>query len=368
MVEKVPESESKIVFGIYGSGWRAGTYLRIAKELPKVFEVCGLVTRSKEKGTELEREWGIKTFRTVDDLVRKTSPRFIVVSVSKEEAPDIIADTAARGIAVLAETPPATSLEKLLTLYNRTKGAKIQIAEQYYLQPQHAARLSFAGSGKLGEIHQTQVSFSHGYHAMSLIRKTLGVGFENAAIRGFITSSPMIEGPGRNGLAEKESLIDAKQDFAFLDFNGKLGLYDFAKDQHRSWARFQRILLRGSRGEILNSDVKYLKDFRTPIELSFRRVNAGENGNLEGCYLKGILAEEEWIYKNPFVPGRLSDDEIAVASCLNKMNAFIDGGPSFYSLAEASQDQYLAFMTEKAFQSGERIVTQTQPWAEEVPS
>jgi hypothetical protein len=32
-----------------------------------------------------------------------------------------------------------------------------------------------------------------------------------------------------------------------------------------------------------------------------------------------MLAGEEWIYKNPFIPGRLTDDEIAIATCLKKM-------------------------------------------------
>ena len=36
-------------------------------------------------------------------------------------------------------------------------------------------------------------------------------------------------------------------------------------------------------------DRKYLKDFKTPIEFELRRQNAGENGNLEGLYFKGVL-------------------------------------------------------------------------------
>ncbi len=365
MAEHSSRLRTKTVFGLFGSGWRAETYLRIAKELPELFEVCGMVVRSEEKAARLEHEWGVKTFRTLETLLEKASPLFVVVAVTKDEASKIITSIARTGTAILAETPPATSLDQLLELHERTKGAKIQVAEQYPFQPLHAARLKFAASGKLGEIHQAHVSFSHGYHAMGLIRRILGVGFENAVIRGIKASSPMIEGPGRNGLAKHESIVDAVQDLAFLDFNGKLGVYDFVKDQHRSWARFQRILFRGSRGEILNSDVKYLKDFRSPIEFTFKRINAGEDGNFEGYYLKGILAEEEWVYKNKFIPGRLSDDEIAVATCLKKMDSYLNGGGSFYSLAQASQDQYLALMIEKALQTGEQVKSISQPWADE---
>ena len=55
----------------------------------------------------------------------------------------------------------------------------MQVAEQYAFQPLHAARLAFIRAGKLGEISQVQVSVAHGYHGISLIRKFLGIGYEN---------------------------------------------------------------------------------------------------------------------------------------------------------------------------------------------
>jgi len=64
------------------------------------------------------------------------------------------------------------------------------------------------------------------------------------------------------------------------------------------------------------------------------------------------------------MPARLSDDEIAVASCLAGMDAYVDGGPDMYSLAEASQDHYLNLMIERAIASAEPVTTTRQPWAE----
>ena len=110
---------------------------------------------------------------------------------------------------------------------------------------------------------------------------------------------------------------------------GKLGIYDFTGEQYFSWICSSRVLVCGERGEI-NNTTKYLKDFKTPIEFELRRQNAGENGNLEGLYFKGVLAGEEWIYKNPFIPARLTDDEIAVATSLKKMAEYVQTGKSFY--------------------------------------
>jgi hypothetical protein len=140
-------------------------------------------------------------------------------------------------------------------------------------------------------------------------------------------------------------------------------VFDFTGDQYFSWIRSPRVLVRGERGEINNREVRYLQDFKTPVELELRRVDAGQYGNLEGYYHKGILAGSEWVYRNPFVPGKLTDDEIAIATCLTKMAAYAGGGPSFYSLAEAAQDHYLGLMIHRAAQSGETVVADRQPWA-----
>lgn len=114
---------------------------------------------------------------------------------------------------------------------------------------------------------------------------------------------------------------------------GRLGIYDFTKDQHRSWIRSNHLSVRGDRGEIFDNRLIVLGDYSTPLYLDFKRINKGEEENREGYYLEGIMAGERWVYRNPFIPGRLYDDEIAIASCLQKMIDYIAGGPGFYSLA-----------------------------------
>lgn len=155
----------------------------------------------------------------------------------------------------------------------------------------------------------------------------------------------------------------SEQTIAELDWDGKLGLYDFTSDQYFSWIRSLRMLVRGERGEITDTSVRYLEDYRTPCEYELLRHNAGENGNLEGYYLKGITAGGAWVYRNPFAPGRISDDEIAIAVCLEKMHAYARGGPSFYSLAEASQDHYLSLLINRASEIGEKLRSVYQPWS-----
>jgi hypothetical protein len=153
------------------------------------------------------------------------------------------------------------------------------------------------------------------------------------------------------------------QEIAWMDFGGKLGVFDFAGSQYFSYIRGTRMLVQGDRGEICNDELRYLQDFRTPIHTKLRREAAGEGDNLEGCYFKGIVAGDRWVYVNPYVPGRLSDDEIAVASSLEKMSQYVQGGPEFYSVAEGCQDNYLARLLSEAAKTGEKRVSQRQAWA-----
>ena len=44
------------------------------------------------------------------------------------------------------------------------------------------------------------------------------------------------------------------------------------------------------------------------------------------------------------------------------MYQYTKDGIDFYSLAEASQDQYLSLMIDKALSTGEKVKTETQPW------
>lgn len=240
--------------------------------------------------------------------------------------------------------------------------SRVQVAEQYAFQPLHAARLAFARSGKLGDISQVQISVAHGYHGIALIRKFLNVGYEKAVIRAFEFKSPLTAGPDRSGPPSQEKQIESNQVIAYLQFGDRLAVFDFTADQYFSWIRSSRLLVRGERGEINHLDASYLSDFRRPIRVRFERNDAGQAGNLEGYHHKGYSAGDAWWYQNPFVPGRLSDDEIAIATCLDSMARYLETGNSFYSLAEASQDHYLSLIIDEAVKSGKALESSSQVW------
>ena len=75
---------------------------------------------------------------------------------------------------------------------------------------------------------------------------------------------------------------------------------------------------------------------------------------------KGIIAGGEWVYRSPFGPAKLIDDELAAAECLQRMAGFVAGGESFYSLAEASQDVYLDDTVNQSLAADAEVSTEGQ--------
>lgn len=352
-------------FGIIGSGWRAEFFLRIARDLPEQFPLAGIVIRNPEKSAAFKGKWpSVPVFASWRELVAETAPGFVITSVGWAANPPLLAELAEAGVAVLSETPISPSLEDLGKAYALVQnGAKIQCAEQLLLQPLHAARLNLIRSGRLGTISEADVSIAHGYHGLSIMRNYLGVGLElptQVTARNF--TAPIIAGPGRNGPPTEHKIGESTRCIAHLDFAGKLGVYDFVGDQYFSWIRSPRLLVRGEKGEINGEEARLLLDYKTPLHLAFTRRDTGHGGNLEGYYHQHIQLGSEIIYTNPYWGPAWSDDEIAVAECLARMQAYVQGGPEFYSVAEAAQDRYLDLLVSEAAETGKPVIPEPQPW------
>jgi predicted dehydrogenase len=357
-------SPSAITFAIIGGGWRTEFYLRIARAMPDRFRIAGLAVRNEERAAALADLWGVPVFPDLDAMLAKTDPSFVVTAVSWAANPGFLRLLAERGIPALSETPPAPDLPGLLEVNRLTaSGARIQIAEQYHAQPHHAALLGYLRLGRIGRPSQAQVSVGHGYHGLSLIRRFLGLDCESPTITGLQFTSPILSGGGREGPPTARTIRPSTESFFWFDFGDRLGLLDFTGDQYFGWIRNTRLLIRGDRGEITGDRAFYLKDHATPIEIPFVRRTAGIGSNLEGNHLQGYLAGDEWIYHNPCAPASLADDEIAIATCLLRMDEYVRTGKDFYPLAEGSQDHYLYLLAQQSVRENRPIQAERQPWA-----
>ena len=355
----------RVEYGVVGHGWRADFYLRLAEALPGRFGVAGVVTRSGEAGRAVQARWRVPTYRTLGELVERHRPEFVVTSVPWVANPVVIAELVGLGVPVLAETPPAPDLPGLIGLWQAVgERGQVQVAEQHLFLPSIAARLAVVRSGALGQVSSVQVSWTHGYHAMCVVRGLLDAGFTDATVRASAFTAPLIAGPDRAGWPTRERHVDAETVVATIDFGaGRFGLYDFTDGQWFSPIRTRRLVVRGDRGEIVNDRVVHLLDVRTPAETVLTRQHTGVDGDLDGDFLRAVLAWGRPIWRNPFAPARLSDEEIAIAGCLAGMQQYVDGGAPVYDLAQACQDHYLSLLIDQAVATGKAVASAAQPWS-----
>ncbi|MET7949315.1 Gfo/Idh/MocA family oxidoreductase [Micromonospora sp. NPDC005324] len=351
-------------FGIVGSGWRGEFFLRLARLLPERFRVTGVVTRTESRGTAVTAEWGVPTYRTTAELLAHERPDFVLVSVPWPATPEVTRELVAAGVPVLAETPPAPDLAGLRSLWTDVGGSGlVQVAEQYLLMPGHAARLALVRAGVLGEPTSVQISSTHLYHAVSLIRGLLGVGHESAEVSARAFVAPLANPLSPAGWSGDDTPQQLTTTLASIDFGGRMGLYDFTDNQWWNPLRTRRLVVRGSRGELVDDRVVRLVDPTTPVESSLVRRQTGLDLNLEGLDLKHISFDGDVVYRNPFVGSGMSDDDIAVADIVARAGAWArEEGPAPYPLAEACQDHLVSLAIEESVRTGRPVVTATEAW------
>jgi predicted dehydrogenase len=360
--------------GVVGSGWRADFYLRLAGLLPDRLAVVGVAVRRPETGEQVSARWGVPTYLTPAELIAKQHPDYVVTCLPWPVNPEVVGDLAEAGVRVLSETPPAPDADGLRRLWDRAgAGGLVQIAEQYLLLPGHAARRKLIEHGAIGRPTSVQVSSTHMYHAVSLMRGMLGAGAPAGFSFGFgpVTASaarftaPLADPIARDGWTDDDTPKEAGTTIATLDFgDGASGLYDFTDNQWHNQLRLRRILIRGSLGEISDDTVIRLAGPRTILKSELRRSQLGYDLHLDGYDTEHISFDGEVLYQNPLIGLRLMDEEIAIATLMLATAAWAsDDGPAPYSLADGSQDHLIALAIEESVRTGRPVTTAVEPWA-----
>ena len=121
--------------------------------LPERFSVCAGVLRTEERAKEVAHKEGV--FATSDlDQALERKPDFAVLCVPRDVTKDYLVKLMKKGIPVLCETPPGKNVEELKELWEMSQkyNGRIQIVEQYFLQPYYAGILDIIKQGYLGNV------------------------------------------------------------------------------------------------------------------------------------------------------------------------------------------------------------------------
>lgn len=343
----------KIRFLMVGSGFRAKLYTKIVKRIPNLFEAL-VLCRTKEKALLFKEETKVNTTDSLDEAI-SFKPMFVVVVVNKENIADVAIEWLDRGYPVLTETPIASSIDKLLKLYELAKkGAKIAASEQYQRYPYLASIIKSVEEGLIGKPLSLYISLAHDYHASSLIRRCLNVSKFRYIMHGITyLDKDVVVTSSREGIITDGRRDAEKRNAIFLDFEeGKHAVYDFSGLEYRSLIRARTIIVRGTDGEIRNNEAYYVVD-GTSYQNKLKPY-------IEPRHL--MLAKYFNIDKDSFDLSE-ENDMFAVSTVLYDMYSYALGGDVPYKLEYALDDVLFWLNITKATTSKYEEVKQEEvPW------
>lgn len=346
---------------VIGAGWRAGYALRVAHARPDLVQITGVYARSPTSAARIRARWDVPTSTTLSEVLRAGSPEAAFVCVPREAVAGItdqIGDT----VPMLLETPPGPDRDSLFRIYDQLGDRHVQVSEQYQFQPQHAARIAVVRSGLLGDVGSASVSVAHDYHAVSMLRLLLGIGFENVTIAAWKERDQVRSVRTRDSWRDEPVLTEQEVVHGRFHWPRRTGHYTFGSEQYVSPLRTRHLWVRGVDGELIDDDVShYVAPGRVATGV-LTRDETGRDGDLEGAHLRQVWLGPELLADNRFAPARLSDDEIALGECLVRTVEHVRGGPAFYPLADACEDAYLALLLHEAAQVGSSMQAEARPW------
>lgn len=353
-------------FAMVGSGWRARFFWRMAHLMPGRFELTGVVTRTAERGAQVTAEWGVPTYRTLAELLAARRPELVVVCVPWPVTPEMIRELVAADVPVLAETPPAPDLAGLHALWADVgRSGLVQVAEHSPSLPAHQARARLVAEGVLGTATQVQISSTHLHHAVAVVRRLLGVrAGAPVTVSAHRFEAPLMDLRTRAGWTGDTEPGRRTTTVAVLDLGDeRSAVYDFTDNQWRNPLRVDRLLVRGSHGELLDDRVTRWTGPTTVVTSPVVRTQSGVGQDMDGFDLEHLTFEGRVLYRNPFVGARLADDDVAVATLLDQTGAWVRGdGPPPYPLAEGSTDHAVAMAIGESARTARPVRLPAQPW------
>lgn len=319
---------SMIKFVIAGGGWRSEFYLRIAQALPKEFSVAGIYIRNNDRRAYIEQKYNVKTFSSLDDLLNEDFD-FVVNCISYSYVSDFAIELADKGYFVLSETPA------LKAPIGSHAYEKIQVAEQYHQKGTYQAIKKLIDTDTIGDVHYINISVGHDYHAMSMMRFLFSDYEKPQKLCDFNLTDPMIISHSRGGESTEKPIRNTSNRVMIFSFGSKTAIYDYNSEQYFSPIRRDRLLIRGTKGEICNNTVRF---FNSEGKLTEGEIVLKTSGLLEGFYNDRIVFFDRVLYDFPYKNARLSEEECAVMQCLIGMKNYIDTGEEFYSYQKAYED------------------------------
>ncbi|MGI8747736.1 MAG: Gfo/Idh/MocA family protein [Deinococcus sp.] len=354
-------------------------YGPILKALPQEVELVSVWGRSPESARRLGESLGVPAFTDLAELVEQTAPQIGIVSVSYAANGEVGLMAVEHGLHVLLETPIAHDLAEADAILEaaRSRGLKVEVAEQFHRRPLEQIKLALIASGLFGRVYSSFNDFAgHGYHGVSVMRSYLGFDAQPLRVTGAVRGYDLA--PHASRLAGTSGPRRETQEHAVVEFEGgRLGLYhwtDVGYDSALRWWRSSRFLAEkgmgvtvgpgyvGGIGQEADERLTLLDpDGQAPRLITLeRRLERNDGGALVAMVAHtGDPEQPTVVWNNPFRSAHKGhgvqwhDDEIGVAGCLlSLLEAVRSGGEPSYGGAQARLDQEIVLALRQSSESG----------------
>ena len=314
---------------LFGTGWRARFFLRIAKALPSILEITAVYTHSKERAKEIEME-GFFSSCDINTALSMEHDAVIVAS-GKNDYFHTVQSLNERGECIISETSLLSLSDEELEELCTYKG---MVMEQYQYTPQFASLLNSLPF--IDGIDQLYLSGLHNHHSASIARKVLSLGCrmpDEACSMDF--PSKMMKTGGR-GCMVSGGIGEYERKVRLLRFGTSLFIHDFSSNQYHSYLYGKSFEVRGTSGIITERGLSTVDDSGYPVFIPFvfHRDSSTGNGSLA---LSHVTLGDKTVFINPYYPENLNDDEIAMAWMLDRFGK----GDVLYPFREGVADARL---------------------------
>ena len=308
---------------LFGTGWRAMFYVRIATHLTSLLRINAIYTRRKDFSLP-----GFYVTDNAEDALSKPHDAVIVAS-GRIGFLETMKYLGKRGETILTETSFLTLTEEELKEVEDIKGYTL---EQYPHFPLFSAVIK--ATERIGKVDQLKLSSLHNHHASAILRAILKENSIPKDISAVDFPSSTIKTAGRGGRIKNGEREEYIRKIRIIRYpSNKLFIHDFSTNTYHSTLIRDKIEVRGERGIVDENGVRYVgKDGETIVmPFVFHRDTEFFASTMT---LSHITLGSEVVFSNPFYPSPLSDDEIAVALLLQ---AF-DKGCLEYSIQDGVLD------------------------------
>ncbi|MEO6184976.1 MAG: GMC oxidoreductase, partial [Steroidobacteraceae bacterium] len=331
---------------VLGAGSRIrDVHLPVLRALSDSIEVAGFTSRSEESRAALAAESGWKSFATVEDLLERGSPDFVLSAVSGESNDALAWQAIGRRLPLLGETPLAWSERsgRALVSAARATGNIFGIAEQFATLPAMLLLRKLIALGGIGSITAVVNDFAtYDYHGIAQLRALAGYERRGSRIQsrrfGF-GKTGMMDGlpaplPELGWPEEWELATIELSDGRLLTHHYSAG---FEVLPTRPRGKFS---VYGESGSVTDETLLFVdrrSGARHTAEFERQVSAAGKADLAELSVTHPSLGRIVWC--NPFAGPGLSEEQISVALHMRAFAAAVKHrGAPLYSAAEALDD------------------------------